>query len=43
VVSTFCDRALLLAGGRFVLEGGPDHVAAAYVARLTHERPGAEW
>jgi ABC-type polysaccharide/polyol phosphate transport system ATPase subunit len=42
VVSTFCDRALLLAGGRFVLEGGPDDVADAYVARLTHER-AADW
>jgi ABC-2 type transport system ATP-binding protein len=36
IISTFCDRALLLEGGRFVMDGPARDVAAAYVARLTH-------
>jgi ABC-type polysaccharide/polyol phosphate transport system ATPase subunit len=36
LISTFCDRALLLEGGRFVMEGSAEGVAAAYFARLTH-------
>jgi ABC-type polysaccharide/polyol phosphate transport system ATPase subunit len=36
LISTFCDRALLLEGGRFVMEGSAEDVAAAYFARLTH-------
>jgi len=35
IISTFCDRALLLNEGRFVMDGPADDVAAAYVARLT--------
>ncbi len=35
MISTFCDRALLLEQGRFVMDGSPRDVAAAYVARLT--------
>ena len=36
VISTFCDRALLLDGGHVVLEGSPREVADRYVATLTH-------
>ena len=36
IISSFCDRALLLEGGRFVMEGAAGDVAAAYVSRLTH-------
>jgi ABC-type polysaccharide/polyol phosphate transport system ATPase subunit len=35
VISTFCDRALLLDAGRLVLEGSPREVADAYVSTLT--------
>ena len=41
LISTFCDRALLLEGGRFVMEGSAEDVAAAYFARLTHGRDPA--
>ena len=40
VVSTFCDRALLLDKGRIVMDGPAAPVAAAYVARLTSSRSG---
>ena len=36
IISTFCDRALLLEGGRFVMEGPAQDVAAVYMAHLTH-------
>ena len=36
LITMFCDRALLLEGGRFVMDGPADEVAATYVARLTH-------
>jgi ABC-2 type transport system ATP-binding protein len=36
IISTFCDRALLLEEGRFVMDGPAEDVAAAYVARQTH-------
>jgi ABC-type polysaccharide/polyol phosphate transport system ATPase subunit len=35
VISTFCDRALLLDGGRVSVEGSPRQVADAYLAMLT--------
>jgi ABC-2 type transport system ATP-binding protein len=35
IIATFCDRALLLDGGRIVLEGAGDAVADRYVATLT--------
>jgi len=35
VVSTFCDRALLLDSGRIVFEGSPREVAERYVSTLT--------
>jgi ABC-type polysaccharide/polyol phosphate transport system ATPase subunit len=41
VIENFCDRALLLEGGRFVVDGSPRDVAAAYLARLTHEGSAA--
>jgi ABC-2 type transport system ATP-binding protein len=34
-VSTFCDRALLIEGGRIAVEGAAADVAEAYTARLT--------
>ena len=36
LVSRFCDRALLLEEGRFVMDGPANEVAKAYVSRLTH-------
>jgi ABC-type polysaccharide/polyol phosphate transport system ATPase subunit len=36
-VATFCDRAILLEGGRVLCEGPSAKVADAYVARLTDE------
>jgi ABC-2 type transport system ATP-binding protein len=36
IVSRFCDRALLLEGGRFVMDGPAKEVATAYLSRLTH-------
>ena len=36
IISTFCDRALLLEGGRFVMDGRARDVADAYLAHLTH-------
>jgi ABC-type polysaccharide/polyol phosphate transport system ATPase subunit len=35
VIATFCDRALLLDGGRIVLEGSPGAIADRYIATLT--------
>jgi len=35
VISTFCDRALLLDSGRIVFEGSPREVAERYVSTLT--------
>ena len=35
-VSSFCDRALLLDGGRIVMEGEAREVAERYVSMLTH-------
>ena len=35
IISTFCDRALLLERGRFVMDGPAPEVAATYLARLT--------
>jgi len=39
VVRTFCDRALLLDGGRVALEGSGDAVANQYIAMLTMPPP----
>jgi len=36
VVATFCDRALLLDGGRIVAEGPAHEIADRYVTTLTH-------
>jgi len=36
IISRFCDRALLLEGGRFVMDGPARDIAAAYLARVTH-------
>lgn len=38
IIATFCDRALLLEGGRIVAEGPSDHVAEDYVSLLSDER-----
>ena len=35
VISTFCDRAILLNAGRIVRDGSPRDVADAYLAMLT--------
>jgi ABC-type polysaccharide/polyol phosphate transport system ATPase subunit len=35
IIRTFCDRALLLDGGRIMFEGTAEDVAARYVSRLT--------
>ena len=35
VISTFCDRALLLDAGQIVVEGSPREVAERYVSTLT--------
>jgi ABC-type polysaccharide/polyol phosphate transport system ATPase subunit len=35
VISTFCDRALLLDGGRLVMEGAPADVVQSYLSMLT--------
>jgi ABC-type polysaccharide/polyol phosphate transport system ATPase subunit len=40
IISTFCDRALLLEGGRFVMNGAARDVADAYVAHLTQGGSG---
>lgn len=34
-IATFCDRALLLDGGRVIAEGTGEHIAARYVESLT--------
>jgi ABC-2 type transport system ATP-binding protein len=36
IVTSFCDRALLLDHGRIVREGAPDEIADSYLAALTH-------
>jgi ABC-type polysaccharide/polyol phosphate transport system ATPase subunit len=38
IIATFCDRALLLEGGRIVVEGRSQEVAERYVSMLMHER-----
>jgi len=41
-IATFCNRALLLDGGRIVVEDTAQQVADRYMSMLTHEhRPGA--
>jgi ABC-type polysaccharide/polyol phosphate transport system ATPase subunit len=35
IISSFCDRALLLEGGRFVLDGPAREVASTYLAHMT--------
>lgn len=35
-IATFCDRALLLEGGRIVMDGAAPDVAEAYLSLLTH-------
>ena len=39
IISTFCDRALLLERGGFVMDGPAHEVAAAYLAHLTQVEP----
>ncbi len=41
VIATFCDRALLLDGGRIAYEGTAREVADRYVSMLTHPAPDA--
>jgi ABC-type polysaccharide/polyol phosphate transport system ATPase subunit len=41
IISTFCDRALLLENGRIAMEGPAAEVAARYVSMLTHIDPQA--
>jgi ABC-type polysaccharide/polyol phosphate transport system ATPase subunit len=36
VIAEFCDRALLLDGGRIVMEGATQEVAARYMTTMTH-------
>jgi ABC-type polysaccharide/polyol phosphate transport system ATPase subunit len=36
IISTFCDRAVLLDGGRIVMDASPADVADRYVSTLTH-------
>lgn len=36
IISTFCDRALLLDGGRIVMDGATSDVTDRYVSMLTH-------
>ena len=36
IISTFCDRALLVDGGRIVMDGAASDVADRYVSMLTH-------
>ena len=36
IITTFCDRAVLLDGGRIVMDGAPSDVADRYVSMLTH-------
>jgi lipopolysaccharide transport system ATP-binding protein len=38
-IAAFCDRALLLEGGRIVMAGPADAVADRYLALLTEEPP----
>ena len=40
-VAAFCDRALLLEGGRIVMDGPAPDVADAYLSLLTASAPGA--
>lgn len=35
IIATFCDRALLLDGGRIIMDGGPSAVADRYVSMLS--------
>jgi ABC-type polysaccharide/polyol phosphate transport system ATPase subunit len=41
VISTFCDRALLLDGGHIVMDGAGPTVAERYVSMLTQGPPAA--
>ena len=41
LISTFCDRALLLEKGRFVMDGPAHEVAAAYLTHVAPVRSGA--
>ena len=36
VISSFCDRALLLEGGRIMVDGKASDIAERYVSMLTH-------
>jgi ABC-type polysaccharide/polyol phosphate transport system ATPase subunit len=36
IISDFCDRAVLLDGGRIVMDGSASDVAERYVSMLTH-------
>jgi ABC-type polysaccharide/polyol phosphate transport system ATPase subunit len=36
VISSFCDRALLLEGGRIIMDGKASEIADRYVSMLTH-------
>jgi ABC-type polysaccharide/polyol phosphate transport system ATPase subunit len=38
-IAAFCDRALLLDGGRIVMAGAADAVAERYLSLLTAEQP----
>jgi len=39
-IAAFCDRALLLDGGRIVADGQADKVAERYVSVVTHDNRG---
>jgi ABC-type polysaccharide/polyol phosphate transport system ATPase subunit len=39
VISSFCDRALLLEGGRIMMNGAASEIADRYVSMLTHLNP----
>jgi len=40
VISAFCDRALLLDGGRIAMEGSAKEIAESYLSMLTHSNQG---
>ena len=42
VITTFCDRAVLLENGRVAIDGHPREVADRYVSMLTEAPDGAE-
>ena len=41
ILRNYCNRGLLLDGGRIVRSGDPHHVADSYLAALTHGEPAA--